>query len=124
MSGLPVNGLAVARSLDLSNTGLLIKAGAGKLYGWRLWSVDTDEVYLKFYDKATAGTSADTPIMTVGISGSDILLTGEDGHPDDFFAMHGIKFELGLSARVVTGLADNDNNDPGTNVVSGNFFYS
>lgn len=54
--------------------------------------------WLKFYDKATAPTSADTPVKRIYLPASTPFAIEFD-----------FVFERGLSYRLVTGVLDNDN---------------
>jgi hypothetical protein len=73
-------------------------------------------LYLKVYDKATAATSSDTPVLTIGVlpSGSIPPLDLKD---DELF------FSAGISLRATTGVADNDTGAPGANDLPVSILY-
>jgi hypothetical protein len=89
-----------ARVLDLSITGHVVKASAGTLRGISCSNHDnTLYAYVKIYDKATAPTSADTPICTLPI-------VKNQTETYDFFSL---QMNNGISIRASGGIADNDN---------------
>lgn len=59
--------------------------------------------YFKVYNKATAATSADTPVFR--------FVVAPDGGVTGFALPVGIHFPLGLSFRLTTGSADNDSSE-------------
>lgn len=112
LSVVPATGSSFAagsiyRNLNLGTTGEVIKASAG---GLRAISVSNlsllNDTYFKLYDKATAATSADTPIITIRVlagSSRAIELGGE------------ITLVNGLGARASGAIADADNTAPAAN---------
>lgn len=89
-----------ARDLALSNTGVVVKSSAGTLRGITCSNTDnTAYTYVKIYDKATAPTSADTPVVTIPVYKN----TSETY---DFFSLEMFN---GISMRATLGLADSDN---------------
>lgn len=82
--------------------GVLLKASSGRLYGWSIQTIAATPVYVKFYDKVTAGLSTDTPFLRVLVPGS------ATGGGNNMSIPHGIPFEAGLSYRITTGIADDD----------------
>jgi len=108
-------GLDIYRNLDLSVTGQVIKASAGQVYGWYLFNNASSVRYLKIYNKATAPTQADTPVMTIPIpatSGANVEYN------------IGLEFTAGISVRATTGIADSNTDAPSTNDVVINIFYA
>lgn len=101
-------GLSFYRNLDLGTTGQVAKASAGQVYGYTLTNRSAGERFVKFYDKATAATSADTPVETVVLPpGTSVVYT----------SLYGVAYANGVGVRASTGLADNDNTAPSTNDV-------
>ena len=80
-----------------------IKGSAGTLYMLVVINVNAAVRYLKIYDKATAPTSADTPLLTIGVPGN----TAGAGVAVPVPAV-GIAFSNGWGFRMTTGQADND----------------
>ncbi len=78
----------------------VIKASAGQLYGLQLSNVAVAIRYVKLYNKATAPTSADVPVMVIALpASSDWPLS---------LPMVGVAFSAGIAFRITTGIADND----------------
>lgn len=111
----PNGGAAVYRNLGLGVTGEVAKITAGRLYGWHLANGGAAKAYVKVYDKATAPTQADTPILTLEIAAGGVV---------HLALPTGIAFASGISARGTTGVADNDTGAPGTNDLVVNLFYA
>lgn len=88
----------VYRSLALTNTGVAVTAAATRVFGWTITNSAGAIRYVKLYNKATAATSSDTPVMTIGIPTLQTV---------SFYPAGGINFPLGLSIRCVTEAADN-----------------
>lgn len=106
---------SVYRSISIINTGAVIKAAPGHVYGF-LFSNNSGSAiaYVKLYDKATTPTGSDTPIATILIPiGGTVSLGMPQGMP----------FAAGISIRATTVLADADNTSPGAGVVIGQVFY-
>ena len=118
----PEGGASVYRNINLGVTGQVVKASAGQLYGGICFNTagatpsGTLTRYLKIYNKDTAPTGADTPIMTIPL---------EDGVPTLIpFPTCGVAFATGISVRATTGIADADTGAPGTNEVVLNLLYA
>jgi hypothetical protein len=111
----PGGGCSVFRKVDLNATGRIAKATPGRLYGWYLSNTGVAVAYVKLYDKATAPTSADTPVLTIPVAAGGFV---PFQHPV------GLSFSAGISARAVTGVADNDNTGAGSNEVIAQLFYA
>lgn len=92
-------------SITTSDTGEVVKASAGNLYGYNVTNLTAADFFLKFYNKATAATAADVPVMIVLIPASQSVLVSPNS---------GIlrSFSAGISVRSVTGAADADTTDP------------
>lgn len=112
-------GLTIARDIDLDNSTLtVVKNAPGQLYGLMVCNTGTVTAFVKFYD-ATSGTlGTGTPVLTIGIPGN----TSDDTLLSQMFPM-GVLFATGICVGAGTGVADNDNTDPGANVVVANIFY-
>lgn len=85
------------RSLSVQATGLVVKSSPGTLFSINAHNLNAAVRYLKFYDKATAATEADTPKFTFALPIGALA-------PITFPA--GVKFENGIGIRSVTELAD------------------
>lgn len=93
---------------DLGTTGQVVKSSPGSLYQGSLTNNATSTRYVKFYNKATAPSSADTPVWRIAVPPlSTVPLTLGDG----------LFFSTAISIRSSTGVADNDNTAPSSNDV-------
>lgn len=107
-------GLSVYRNLDAGTTGAVAKASAGQLYGYFISNNAATARFVKVYDKASAPTQADTPVMTLQLPASS---AANVSHPN------GVAFSAGISIRASTGVADNDTGATTTNDVIVNLYY-
>lgn len=96
----------------------VFKVSAGNLMGWYISNINATQMYVKLYDKATAPSSSDTPLVRLAIPGSS---TGAGTNVA--FPLGGISFLNGIGYRIVTGSADNDNTSVAASDVIVNFFY-
>lgn len=113
-------GLLIARDLDLDNGTLtVVKNAAGQLYGMTATNRGTVPVYVKFYDAASGTLGTGTPVITIEIpsNASDHTTLAQA------FTDHGLAFGTGICVGAGTGIADNDNTDPGANIVLFNCYY-
>jgi hypothetical protein len=120
MRSLGVNSLAgggasAYRTLDLNVTGQVIKASQGRLYGYHLINSAATPRYVKLYNKATAPTQADTPVVTIALAATSSTT---------FVPPAGVGFFAGISARASNALADNDTTAPTAGDVVANFFFA
>lgn len=107
-------GFASYRNTALSATKQTVVAAATTLWGVNLINPNTVPVYLKLYNAlvgdVTVGTTA--PAMTIAVPAGDGVT------PGIFFARPGSvairAFSTGLTAAVVTGLADSSTAAPAT----------
>jgi hypothetical protein len=110
---MPANALTY-RNLDLGATGQVIKAGPGHLLGYYIANNASAARYVKVYDKATAPTAANTPVMTLCLPATSAA---------NVLADVGLDFPAGISVRATTGLADADTGAPSAGDVVANFWY-
>lgn len=106
--------VSLYRNINLQQTGSVIKNTPGKLVGFDVYTTISAERYVKFYDKATAPTAADTVKMTVAISNTNPSRVNLPGD---------LVFNSGISIRATTGIADNDAGNPAANTIFANVFY-
>lgn len=113
-------GLLISRDLDLDNGTLtVVKNSAGQLYGYTITNTSVVTVFVKFYDAASGTLGTGTPVLTIGIPGN----ATDDTMAMQSFGGLGIAFATGICVGAGTGVADNDNTDPGTNAVVANIYY-
>lgn len=106
--------LKPVRNTDVDETGDADVVGMISLHWFNIINDNAAAMYVKFYDKATGAAAADTPEFTVKVGiGANL----SDRIPD------GARFNLGLSIRAVTTLADLGNVGPGANEVMVSAYY-
>jgi hypothetical protein len=110
----PSGGASAYRNIDAGVTGDVVKASPGRLYGWHVSNAAAASAYVKIYDKATAPTEADTPVLTIAVPATGVAFM--DLGP-------GVGFASGISIRATTGAADNDTGAPAANDVIANLLY-
>jgi len=107
-------GLSLYRNLSLGVTGQVVKAGPGQIYGYYLYNAAVDPRFVKIYDKATAPTHADTPVLTICLPA---------GAAANIFSDVGLTFHAGISLRASTGVLDNDTGAPTAYDATVNLYY-
>lgn len=108
-------GYSIYTNIDLDPTGVNPKASAGQVYGYYVSNAGSVTVYIKWYNKSSAPTTADTPVMTFPLYA---------GQTANMSFPHGIAFGAGIGLRATTGVATADTGDPGVNVVIVNVMYA
>jgi|SRR5579864_5240858 len=96
----------------------VIKNAAGQLYNAvAIVNVNAAIRYVKFYNKPSAPTSADTPVLTIGVpgntAGAGIVVPIPSGSA----------FSAGISFRMTTGQADNDTGAVTAGDLAMSYFY-
>lgn len=86
------------------STGVVVNAGYTMIKALNISSTGA-ACFVKFYNKATAATSADTPVFTV-------LIPVNTTTRPSLEELIGSNFTLGLSVRVTGAIADNDSSQP------------
>jgi hypothetical protein len=111
-----VAGTAIAKVLaaaSVNNT--LVKATAGRLYGYHLANTSAAWRYVKFYNKATAPVAGtDTPVLTVPIPPGGVAVVDRPIP---------ISFATGIGYALTTGAADNDATAVAANDVVGHLLF-
>lgn len=94
----------------------IVSVGPVNVYVFTVSNTNAAVRYCKIYNKATAATSSDTPILrfTVPIGGI----------PVGWALPVGLSFSLGFSFRLVTGVADNDSTEVAANELIVNALYA
>lgn len=98
------------RNTGVSNTAVLVAAGNLDLIGWNLINTGTVNLFLKFYNAATAaavtvGTTAVVRTLLIPAAGT-VFLSNEEKFQDGF--------NLGIVIAVTTLIADSDTTVPVT----------
>lgn len=97
ISGRPTPNRVVAGATTNATS---VKAGFGNVYGWAFYNTAAYDVFVKFYDKATAPTvGTDTPAFTVKVKAGD---------KDLLVTSLGIPFKLGIAYAITKLIADSD----------------
>lgn len=111
--------VTVYRNIDLDETGVVVGALPKSIAYLNASNTHATLIrYLKIYDKATAATNADTPVLTIPLT--PIAL---GGNPPIDLNGYDVDFDNGISLRATTGVADNDTGAPGNNEVVVNLGY-
>jgi hypothetical protein len=111
----PTGGARAYRNLSVGVTGAVAKAAPGRLYGWHVSNAAAAAAYVKVYDKATAPTEADTPVLTLAIPAASAAFATVGP---------GIAFAAGIAVRATTAIADNSTAAPAANDVVANLIYA
>lgn len=89
-----------------SGDATVVRAAPARLCSIQAFNKNAAQAYVKIYDKATAPTSSDTPVKVLMVpgatTGAGVVWTA---HQHD----GGVELNAGLSFRIVTGIANNDN---------------
>jgi hypothetical protein len=93
----------------------VIKASAGRLYSLSIANTSGSAVYVRIYNKATAPGIADTPVKKYVIPAGQTLIC----HPPAL----GSYFSAGISWRITTGIADDNDVAVSANDVNINADY-
>lgn len=102
-ANLAMNGLILdARKTDLTKIAHPVKASAGRLLGWNIINPNATAVYVKFFDKASAGVvlGTDTPVLTLMIPATSSV----------FIAPNTVQHEFTVAITVLATAALADNN--------------
>lgn len=112
-------GLSISKVIGAGSTNATsIKASAGQVFGWYISNKNAAQMFVKFYNKASAPTvGTDTPVMTLAIPGN------ATGVAANVFNSIGIAFSTGIAMAITTGSADNDNTGISAGDVIVNTFY-
>lgn len=81
------------QTLTAGDTGLVAQAKKAILCGWSITNSGSAIQFVKLYNKATAPTASDTPVIRIGVPAGQTVSMSIPG---------GIVFESGLSVRSVT----------------------
>lgn len=95
----------------------VVKNSNGNVYGIDAMNNSSTIHYLKLYNKPTAPSSADTPLAVYMIPAN----TSGAGFVRDF--TYPMEFSSGISYRIVTGIANNDNTSATANAITLNIQY-
>lgn len=103
-------GANIYRNMDVGTAGQVIKGSPGQIYHINAVNRANEEIFLKFYNKATAPTNADVPVLVFPI-GTSNQASGEIG----ISSAVGYAFSLGIGVRASNGIADADNTNTDLN---------
>lgn len=97
------------RGPAVNNTGVLVKNAGGHIMGWVIVNPNTDPVFLKVYDKATAPTTGtDVPIATIEIPANQTYKQDINGYSQ-------LDSTNGIGIAITAGAGDADNTAPTIN---------
>lgn len=107
--------LSTYKNIDANATGVLIRTGETRVYGFIFYNVNAAVRYVKLYDLSTAPTvGTTTPALTIAVPPTGSVV---------FSSVHGIYFTNGLGIGSVTGVADSDTTAPTSNQTNVNVIY-
>jgi hypothetical protein len=97
-----------------------VKPGPGNVYGWVFYNQAAYDVFVKFYDKASAPTvGTDTPLFTVKVKRGDTTNNGAS----EVEMLPGIPFTAGIAYAITKLIADSDTTVVVANDITGALFY-
>ena len=106
--------LKFASSTTVNNA--LVLTGARRLIGWTLTNTTASFKYFRFYNKATAPTSGESPTFMVGIPPNSTVVSPP--------IVGGIAMSLGLGIACTGAVADTDATVTAANDVVGAIYYA
>lgn len=95
----------------------VIKATGGQLYGISMGNTGASPVYLRIYNQGTSPGTSDVPVQRFMIPGN------ANGSGREKLYPVGIQLASGISYRVTTGAADNNDTACAANEVTISFDY-
>lgn len=111
-----VNGLKVYSTVSAGSTGLVVSAVPAKLKAitFNNFNTGTTNMFLKVYNKATAATASDTPVLRLALPYNTGTQTFDFGNAGDSSVVEeaGIAFDTGISIRLTGAYADADTTAP------------
>jgi hypothetical protein len=102
------------RSLALGDTGVIVTSQRTILCGWTITNINAAIRFVKLYNKATAASAADTPVLVIGIPPGETVSLVIPG---------GLVFSAGISARCVTTIPDAGATGAAANEIATQLFY-
>lgn len=113
-------GLDVHRVITSASTNAaVIKAAAGQVYGYAVYSTQATPRYLKLYNLTSISASAGnyTPKMTIVVPGASA------GSGANIEFVNGVAFGTGICMAITASIADNDSTVVALNDVVANILY-
>jgi len=102
------------RSLALTNAGEVVTAKRTILCGYSITNINAAIRFVKLYNKATAASSSDTPVLVIGVPTNQTVSLTIPG---------GLVFSAGISARCVTTIPDAGATGAAANEIATQLFY-
>jgi hypothetical protein len=93
-----------------NTTAVVIKAGAGTLYGVQLAGIGSAPAYLKIYNATSATCGSGTPVKRLMIPAASTAANGAGSNIT--FGVAGVNFSTGITYCVTTGIGDSDTTAP------------
>lgn len=104
-------GASTASEIVPANTtAVVVKSGAGTLYGVQVYNINAAPLYLKFYNATSATCGSGTPVKRLMIPAASTAANGAGSNVS--FGTSGVNFSTGLTYCVTTGIADTDTSAP------------
>lgn len=115
-------GAATAGAAVPNNTtAVVVKSGAGTLYGVQLYGIGSAPAYLKIYNATSATCGSGTPVKRLSIPAAATAANGAGNNVS--FGPQGIAFSTGITYCITTGITDADNTAPAASTFVANIDY-
>lgn len=96
-----------------NNTATVVKAAAGQVYAIATYNSGGTPAYIKMYDALSATAGAGTPVDRIGIPSGKSFMEWPQGVP----------YTTGITAIIVTGIADSDTTAPAASTFLVSFYW-
>jgi hypothetical protein len=107
-------GTSTAGAIVPNNTtAVVVKSGAGTLYGLQLYGINAAPLYVKFYNATSATCGSGTPVKRMLIPAASTAANGAGSNVD--FGPAGVNFSTGITYCATTGITDADTTAPTAN---------
>jgi len=104
-------GASTTGNIGANNTtAVVIKAGAGTLYGVQVYGIGSAPAYLKIYNATSATCGSGTPVKRLMIPAASTAANGAGSNID--FGSAGVDFSTGITYCLTTGITDADTTAP------------
>lgn len=104
-------GASTTGNIVANNTiAVVVKSGAGTLYGAQLYGIGAAPAYLKIYNATSATCGSGTPVKRLMIPAAGTAANGNGSNIN--FGSSGVAFGTGITYCVTTGIADADTAAP------------
>lgn len=107
-------GASTTGNISVNNvTAVVVKSGAGTLYGIQVYGIGSAPAYIKFYNATSATCGSGTPVKRIMIPAASTAANGAGSNVT--FGSQGVAFSTGITYCVTTGITDADTTAPAAN---------